>query len=301
MNIILIIISIFLVLIVLFLFYRIIKIESFIRILAEREDKSKEAFGRMESIENLITEIHKTLSGNLSSLIEISRDMRQRSENIAKFFEIMQKSSGVKGGFGEYIMEDIIKKVLPSGTYEIQKTGFEGRPDCIIKIGERIVPLDSKFPLTAYKKFLEEGKNGEREFKRKILEHLQRVSKYIRPEQNTYNFALMFIPSEAIYSTILSFDDLVDEAMRLRVFPVSPSTFYIYLSALALGFRGLEVERNASRILKNLQGLNEQVMKVLKEYGTVENHVKNAWQKLPVLKMEIEKLFRIIREFQNFK
>ncbi len=285
--------------VILFLFYRVIKLEGYLKVLSEKQDKSQEAFGRLRGIENLITELQRNLSGNLSSLIEISRDMKVKSENIAKFFEIMQKSAGVKGGFGEYVMEDIIKKILPPGTYEFQKTRFEGRPDCVIKVGGKDVPVDSKLPLSGYHKMLKGDKNGERVFKEAVKNHLRKIKSYIRPEQGTYDFALMFVPSESVYSTILSYEDLTEEAMRLRVFPVSPSTLYVYLSALALGFKGLEVEKNARKILDNLRGLNEQISRVFLEFGKVEGHIKNAWQRLPNLKMEIERLSRMIKEFRS--
>jgi len=227
--------------------------------------------------------------------------MKTKSEELLKFFEIMQKAPGTKGGFGEIIMEDIVKKVLPSGTYEFQKRRLENRPDCIIRIGEKIVPVDAKFPITVYEKLIKEGKEGEQEFKRSIKKHIENVRKYIRPELNTYDFALIFIPSEAIYSTVLSMGEIMELAIKHRVFFVSPTTFYVYLSSILLGFKGLEIEKNAQKIMQNIKGIEFQLQRVIREYEKVETHIKNSFYATPRVRTELEKLERIIKEMGELK
>jgi DNA recombination protein RmuC len=122
-----------------------------------------------------------------------------------------------------------------------------------------------------------------RSFVRDIQKHVDAVTKYILPDEGTFDFALMFIPAEGVYyETFFGTDDIVDEssvwmyAMTRRVIPVSPSNFYAYLYALVLGLRGLQVDRQAREIIDHIGRLSGDFGRIREDFGTLGKHVKNA-------------------------
>src|SRR4029077_20692043 len=107
--------------------------------------------------------------------------------------------------------------------------------DAIVRNGDRILPVDSKFPLDAYRRLLDTGEDARKEFSTAVRKHADVIAeKYILPAEHTLDFALIFVPSQGGYAELLMTKDSkygqLDEYCReKRVFPVSPNTLYAYL------------------------------------------------------------------------
>jgi DNA recombination protein RmuC len=163
--------------------------------------------------------------------------------------------------------------------------------DAIIKLGGYIVPVDSKFPLESYQRFIntnddEEKKAFKKEFISTVKKRIDETAKYINPAEGTFDFAMMYIPAENIfYETIIndSFTnkeyELLNYAMSKHIIPVSPNSFYAYLLALVFGLKGLRIEQEAKTILGEISQIQDKFGKFFTEYSLVGKHITSALNK----------------------
>jgi DNA recombination protein RmuC len=101
------------------------------------------------------------------------------------------------------------------------------------------------------------------------------------PEEGTFEFALMYIPSESIYYEIIIKDDAQNEslsayAMKRKVVPVSPNSFYVYLQSIVRGLKGMRIERSAQIILENLGQLEVDLDQCLTDFEKIGGHLAHA-------------------------
>jgi DNA recombination protein RmuC len=197
----------------------------------------------------------------------------------------------LRGTLGEVWLEELLRQVFPARLYEMQYAFRTGeRVDAVLRVGDRLVPVDSKFPLEACQRMLAaEGESAARErrgFRRSLKERIDEIAeKYIRPEEGTLDFALMYIPAEAVYYEAVVRDEALEDqesivgyALRRHVIPVSPHTFYAYVSAVLHGLRGLEVEERAREIETALGALRHQFDRFQRAFALVGRHLDNAFK-----------------------
>jgi DNA recombination protein RmuC len=189
-------------------------------------------------------------------------------------------------------LEELLRQILP-GHYEMQHQFRSGeRVDAVLRLGERLVPVDAKFPLEACQRMLAaSGPEQERErraFARSLKDRIDEIAdKYIRPDEGTYEFALMYVPAESVYYEAVmgrSGDagdggGVLGHAMQRNVIPVSPHTFYAYLLVILHGLKGMRVEQRAREIQGQLGGLRQQFDAFWSAYQTVGTHLANAQKK----------------------
>ena len=224
----------------------------------------------------------------LIQLAEATSRLEAVGRSVAEVQDLL-KVPKLRGTLGELWLEELLRQVFPEGLYETQ-FGFAGgeRVDAVIRVGDRLVPVDAKFPLEACQRALvATGEAAERErraFRRSLRERVDEIAdKYIRPEEGTFDFALMYIPAENVYYEAVvrgggppDGDSFVTYALDRRVIPVSPNTFYAYLTAILHGLRGLEVEQRAQEILAALGGLQQQVTRFERAFELVGRHLEHA-------------------------
>lgn len=224
----------------------------------------------------------------LIQLAEATSRLEAVGRSVAEVQDLL-KVPKLRGTLGEVWLEELLRQVFPPGLYEMQYGFAAGeRVDAVIRVGDRLVPVDAKFPLEACQRaFAATGEEAERErraFRRSLRDRVDEIAdKYIRPEEGTFDFALMYIPAENVYYEAVVHgadptddDSLVAYALNRRVIPVSPNTFYAYLAAILHGLRGLEVERRAQEILAALGGLQQQVTRFQRAYELVGRHLDHA-------------------------
>jgi DNA recombination protein RmuC len=157
--------------------------------------------------------------------------------------------------------------------------------DAVIRLGERLVPIDAKFSLENFQKMLNVGDEQEKNiYRKKFIQDVKNrideiASKYILPQENTYDFALMYIPAENVYYEIIIKEDALSYCISKKVIPISPNTFYAYLQVICLGLKGLKIEENAKIILKNLSMLSNEIGKLEEDFGLLGTHLSNANRK----------------------
>jgi DNA recombination protein RmuC len=132
----------------------------------------------------------------------------------------------------------------------------------------------------------ERRRQHRRAFGRDVKTRVDEIAKrYIRPDEDTFDFALMYVPAEHVYYEIVVRDAPQDDeapaayALSRRVIPVSPNSLYAYLQVIVLGLRGFQIERDAREIQARLGGLRGDVERFRETFDVVGRHLTNARNK----------------------
>jgi len=269
-----------------------------------------------ERLHRSSSELNQTLrhqGTNTQELIrEITRELTEVKESNKQVFSITEqlqnlqdilKNPKQRGILGEYYLETLLKNVMPPGSYEMQYTFPNGTiVDAAVFIKDKIIPIDSKFSLENYNRISETTDRGEKERFEKIFvndlkQRITETAKYIQPEQNTMDFAFMFIPHEAIYyDLIINKIGLVTEetenliqraASKYKVIIVSPTSFLAYLQTVLQGLKAMQIEESAKDIVKrvgelgkHLKAYEEHHNKLGNTLGTAMNHYNKGSSEL---------------------
>ncbi len=249
------------------------------RLVTERVEGGVNAFGDIRE--------------RLGELTKRTRDIEEVGKSIVSLQEAL-RAPKFRGGFGELGLERLLVDSLPQDSYCLQHRFRNGETvDAVVRIGGNLVPIDAKFPfpLADFEQMVTTDAQGEklqlrRQFTRTIRKHIDDVSKYILPDEKTFDFALMYIPAENIYyETIVRCPELSEESdiyfycLKKRVFPVSPNSFYAYLQAIVLGLKGLQVEKSARDILGRLERLQVGFQNFQGDYEIIGRHISHALAK----------------------
>jgi len=234
------------------------------------------------------TRVFGEVREKLGELTKGTQQIEEVGKNISSLQEIL-RAPKFRGGFGELLLGRLLADILPHENYELQHRFRNGEAvDAVIKIGENLVPIDSKFPLEDFERILAAESEDEqaalrRQFTRTIKKHIDNVTKYILPDEHTFDFALMYIPAENIYyETILrghEESEIYSYSLQKRVIPVSPNSFYAYLQVIILGLKGLHIESAASEILGHLGRLQGDLADFQEDYETLGGHIRHAANK----------------------
>ncbi len=234
---------------------------------------------RLESANRTTSEIHE----RLGKQAEATAQMIEQAKGLSRLEHALRPPKA-RGGFGELLLENLLRDRLPPGSYEMQY-GFNGgeRVDAVIKV-DKLVPVDAKFPLENFERMVEAGGDEERQlyekaFGRDVKVHVDAIaSKYIRPGEGTYEFALMYLPAEGIYYELICgrTGSLLAYAHEQRVFPVSPTTFTAQLQVIALGLKGLQIEQNAQEVMAYCAELQKDFARFKEDFEVVGKHLGNA-------------------------
>src|SRR6202050_4887932 len=226
------------------------------------------------------SETIRKMSVQLGEVQQAGRDMSQATQTLQSILG----GAKTRGALGEVALERLLEDALPHSAYSTQhrfpSTGAV--VDAIVRSGERLLSVDSKFPLEAYRRLLETGDDARRDFCVAVRKHADCIAeKYILPDEHTFDYALMFVPSEGVYYELLLTEDskygmLGEYCRSKRVFPVSPNTFYACLSAFAISLQGQKIEESTRMILAGMSGLKKQFESFTDVYEKLGNHLRHA-------------------------
>ncbi len=180
--------------------------------------------------------------------------------------------------------------MLPQDAYELQYDFKNGeRVDAVIHTAHGMVSVDAKFPLENFRRMIDAQTDDERRPHRKqfiadVKKHIDAIAtKYIRPGEGTFEFALMYVPAENVYYEIIARDEeagetvpLAAHAMKKKVVPVSPNTFYAYLNTILLGLKGMRVEKYVKEIIKDLSRLRVDFGRLQTDFTKLGKHLTDA-------------------------
>jgi DNA recombination protein RmuC len=228
------------------------------------------------------------VQGSLGKLGEATQRVAEVGRDIQGLEQVL-RSPKVRGGLGETLLEQVLGLMLPQAHWELQH-GFRSgeRVDAVVRVGERLVPVDAKFPLENFRRMLAEPEEEKRKplrraFARDVKLRVDEIAKkYIVPDEGTFDFALMYVPAENVYYEIIikaaegEEEPISSYALERRVIPVSPNCFYAYLQVIVLGLRGLGIEASARDIQDNLARLGGDLARVQEHMAKLGTHLGNA-------------------------
>lgn len=252
---------------------------------SQLQNNTGQVGSRLDNAAKVIQDVQN----KLGELGKATQEIKELGQSVSKLEEML-KAPKLRGGLGELLLEDLLKQVLPTGSYDVQYRFKSGAAvDAVIRLSGGMVPVDSKFPLENFQKMLDakteqEKRTAVRTFRSDVKKHIDAISeKYILPDEGTFDFALMYVPAENIYYETIIKDESVPEeeglfsyAMNKKVVPVSPNSFYAHLRVIVLGFKGLKIERSAKEILQGLERLGSELGKFSDTFDTLGQQLSNA-------------------------
>jgi len=252
------------------------------------------------------------VSERLAKLDETNRRVVDVASELKTLQNVLQNPKQ-RGVFGEYYLQSVLENVLSPGQFALQHKFSDGEiVDAVIFLDAgQILPIDSKFSLENYNRMIQAADKPERErllakVRTDLKGRIDETSKYIRPSENTMDFAFMFIPSESLYYDLLigsvgvgaGARDLIEYAFRdKRVIIVSPTSFMAYLQTVLQGLRSLQIEHQAKDIQVRVGQLGQHIGK-FEEYmqklggalGITVSHYNTAHKELGKIDKDIVKI-----------
>ena len=271
--------------------------------------------GTSRDMRNQIT----SFTEETTHLEEALKQIQNKVQDISKFQDIF-KQPKLRGQWGEASLEHILSQYFPPDLYQRQYKFPSGEQvDAIIRLpNKRLLPIDAKFPSDNFQKMLEANNNEEKENYKKIFINDIKfkigdiASKYIIPSQGTTDFALMYIPAEAIYYEIITELDnesnILNFAWSKKIILTSPNTIYLVLRTIEHWFQDTQISKEAYAILKKLNKIKEDGQQLSEDFRKLGMHLSNAdsaygnsQKRLSLLNDKLNKLIDIRKEDQVIK
>lgn len=267
------------------------------------------------SVQKQLTESARLVADvtqRLAKLDETNRRVVDVADELKTLQNVLQNPKQ-RGVFGEYYLESVLDNILPAKSYQMQYSFGDGQiVDAVVFLDKgKVLPVDSKFSLENYNRMVAETSKEARErllakVRADLKGRIDETSKYVRPSENTMDFAFMFIPSESLYYDLLIGDvgtgsgarDLIEYAFRdKKVIIVSPTSFMAYLQTVLQGLRSLQIEQQAKDIQVRVGKLGQHIgkfedymQKLGNALGTTVNHYNAAHKELGKVDKDVVKI-----------
>jgi len=257
------------------------------------------------------TKIIQDVTRQLTEIERTNKSVGDVASELKSLQNVLQNPKQ-RGVLGEYYLEQILKNVLPPGSFELQyKLGDGLVVDAVVKLDDKLLPIDSKFSLENYNRLVEAKAEDrpalERAFKEDLKKRIDEAAKYIKPGKDTLDQALMFIPSEGIYYDLLankvgvagvSGRNLIQYAAAdKKVTIVGPSTLAAMLQIIAQGLRSIDIHKDTEKIRKNIEQLsrhlvahNGYMQKLGSSLGTTVGHFNTTYKELGKIDKDVVKI-----------
>lgn len=257
------------------------------QILAESLQKQ---FASSQKIIKEVTENVKGVTEKLTKLDETNKQVVGFAEQMKQLENIL-KNPKQRGILGEFFLENLLSNQLPPSHFKMQYSFKNGEiVDAAIFVRDKVIPVDAKFSLENYNSMMESSSDMERsalekEFKADLKKRIDETSKYVRLDENTTDFAFMFIPADGVFYNLLSqkvgtldvnTHDLIEYAFKKHVILVSPMTFYAYLQTVMQALKALTIEKQAVEIQKRVGELGRHLNAYQEHMNRVGSHLSTT-------------------------
>jgi len=235
--------------------------------------------------------------GHIQKQLGEFQELGRGISSATKSLEGILGGAKTRGLLGEVTLERLLEDSLPPSQYAMQYRFSSGEAaDAVIFLRDKkLVAVDSKFPLDAFRRIEAEGAEAKRAFATAVKGHADSIArKYIVPNEGTLDLALMFVPSESVYYELLMTHDAKGEPLDSYcrgkcIIAVSPNTLYAHLCVIHLGLRGMQIEENAMRISSGLSGIQKNIASFTEVFEKLGTHLKNAQQTYSDADKKLEK------------
>lgn len=261
---------------------------------------------RLEQMQALVTdkldgrlnESFRAVNGQLANVHRGLGEMRELAMGVA---DLQRMLGGVKtrGVWGEVQLKALLEQLFAPGQVVENAAipeGSQTRVEFALRVpsgeGERLLPIDAKFPQEDYLRLVEASEAGDAEqvrrcaaqLERAVMEQARRIhDKYIRPPQTT-DFAVMFLPTESLYAEVARREGLIQRVQeRYRVLISGPATLCAMLTSIQMGIRSVALEERSGEVLAMLSGMK-------RDFARFDESVQRMRQRLAQVETELDGL-----------
>jgi len=243
----------------------------------------------LDNSSSAVTKEARIFNEGIVQMREALKQVHEKVENVSSFQDIF-KSPKLRGSWGEASLEHLLSQYYPKELYELQKMFSSGeRADVCFKLPDgKLIAIDSKFPLENFSKMQIVETDLEKEAIQKIF--IQDVkarideiaTKYILPSEETLDYAIMYVPAEAVYYAIANpasktmKDDLISYAWSKKVIITSPNLLYLTMKTIEHWFRDVQVSKQTQEILKSFSKIKKDGEKLADDFRVLGKHIGNA-------------------------
>lgn len=248
-----------------------------------------------QTLQNRLKASFETVSKQLESVNQGLGEMKNVAQDVGTLNKVLSNTK-TRGILGELQLGQIIEDIMTPNQYEREFPTISGsseRVEYAIKLpgtdddGYVYLPIDSKFPLEDYYRLEDAYESGDKEqvelYRKSLLNSIKRFAKdinkkYLNPPETT-NFGIMFLPTEGLYSEVVRNASFFDSLRRdENIVVAGPSTLSALLNSLAVGFKTLNIQKNAndiSKVLGNVkvefEKFGNMLVKAQKQINTANN------------------------------
>ncbi|MEI7741799.1 MAG: DNA recombination protein RmuC [bacterium] len=282
--------------------------------------KLREKIAIIESKNNdpLLTVMNQSIIGVQDRLDMTTKSLNERLDNAARVIASVNKEIGsiqsigqgiksfqeflnspkLRGNLGEQVLNESLKQNFPDEMYEIQYKFKDGNTvDAVVRTGDGLIPIDSKFPMEAFRRMKDsetedESKQHLRDFSQSVKKHINDIAKkYILTSEGTLDFAVMYVPSEHIYYEIVTeSEELMTLAREKRVLVVSPNSLTHFLRVILMGIERNKLQEGAKKIWELLKAVQTETVKFADQLSVASRHVTNAKNAMDSLNTDFNRL-----------
>ena len=265
----------------------------------------------MTMLNQNIQGMHKRLDNAAKVMGDVNKELGQVQEMGRQMKDLQDflKSPKLRGNIGEQVLKDLLNQYFPQKYFDLQFKFKTGQiVDAILRTDQGLISLDSKFPLENFSKMAKSDNEAERkvflrEFTKDVRKHIRDIArKYILPEEGTVDFAIMYVPSEAIYYEIIrSEEDIHVYAQENKILITSPNSFFYFLKVIMMGLQGKKIEEASKKILASFQAMAKDSEKMGEDLGVLNTHLTNASGTMDRLNSNYSKLNNKIDQVKLLK
>ena len=264
----------------------------------------KETLRTLELLETKFANLNKSVD---SKLAENTKNLGERLDNAAKVIGAVKgelgkmseirgsvesltnflKHSKRRGNLGEEGLKEMLTEALPREKWKLQFQFASGEAvDAVIETKNGVIPVDAKFPLENFEKMraAADEKTAEsfrKEFAKDCKKHIDAIAKkYIRPEEGTTDFAVLYLPAESIYNEASENSEISRHARTRNIQLVSPNSFFYFLRVVLIAFQSEKFEENAKKVLSLIAGVKTEAGKFGENLAVLNKHVSNSKTKM---------------------
>ncbi len=240
--------------------------------------------GTNSDVSRVISENTRQLGDRIDNASKLMADLQKHVGEMSeigrgiKSLQDFLSSPKLRGGLGEEVLSDMIGQTFPKNSFHLQYSFKSGsKVDAVLKTDAGLLCIDSKFPSLDIEGIVSATKEAKNIFVSSVKKHMLDISKkYILADEGTLDFALMYIPSEAVYYEVVNSRELINIARDLRVYPVSPNTLYAHLQVLLQSLQGKELEAQSVRVIQILRSVQKDYTALNQSLMTLNRHITNS-------------------------
>ncbi|MDO8265187.1 MAG: DNA recombination protein RmuC [Candidatus Parcubacteria bacterium] len=270
----------------------------------------KEIRGNVDGTSKQLNEQIHNFTKETTQIREGLKQIQDKVKDVSSFQDIF-KSPKLRGQWGEASLEHIISQHFPKELFKVQHHFLSGEiVDAVLKLPNgRILPIDAKFPTDNFDRMVNALESEKASFRKDFLEDVKQkiqdiAQKYILPAEGTTDFALMYIPAEAVYYEIMNnFNkeaDIASFAWSRKIILSSPNTIYLTLRTIEHWFRDTQITKQTQEILKKLGKIYTDSARLMQDFKKLGSHIRNASsayetseKRLTIFEERVEKLIDI--------